>query len=72
MLSILTFLRLQAKDEALKMIAIYMVTQLPIIFIYHVHISIGGIADRIYWLVIGFLAIQYFSGNNQKMEISQS
>lgn len=64
-LLILTLLKLKSKNDAIKLLAIYMITQLPIIFIYHVHISMGGIADRIYWLVIGYLAISYFSVNNQ-------
>lgn len=64
-LFVLTLLKLKSKNDAIKLLAIYMITQIPIIFIYHVHISIGGIADRIYWLVIGYLAISYFSVNNQ-------
>lgn len=48
--------KLRSKDDVTKILAIYLVTQLPIIFIYHIHISMGGIADRIYWIVIGYLA----------------
>ena len=48
--------KLRSKDEVTKILAIYLVTQLPIIFIYHIHISMGGIADRVYWIVIGYLA----------------
>jgi O-antigen ligase len=59
-LFILTLKRLTSKNQAIQLLAIYMITQLPIIFIYHVHISMGGIADRIYWLVIGYLAISNF------------
>lgn len=62
-LLILTLKRLSSKNEALQLLAIYMITQIPIIFIYHVHISMGGIADRIYWLVIGYLAINKFHSN---------
>jgi hypothetical protein len=56
-LVILAISRLRSKNDAIKMLAIYMVTQLPIIFIYHIHVSMGGIADRIYWIVVGYLAI---------------
>lgn len=56
-LFVLTLKRLTSQNEAIQLLAIYMITQLPIIFIYHVHISMGGIADRIYWLVVGYLAI---------------
>ncbi len=67
-LFILTLKRLSSKNEAIQLLAIYMITQLPIIFIYHVHISIGGIADRIYWLVIGYLAISRFYITEKKTD----
>lgn len=56
-LTLLTLSRLRSKDEVIKILAIYMLTQIPVIFIYHLHLSMGGIADRIYWLTIGYLAI---------------
>ena len=34
-----------------------MLTQIPIIFIYHIHLSMGGIADRIYWIIFGYMAL---------------
>ncbi len=40
-----------------KQIAVYILTHLPILMIYHVHLSIGGMADRIYWLMFGMLAV---------------
>jgi hypothetical protein len=40
-----------------KQIAVYVLTHLPILMIYHVHLSIGGMADRIYWLMFGMLAV---------------
>lgn len=71
-LFVLNLIRLKSKNDAVKLIAIYVITQLPIIFIYHVHISMGGIADRIYWLCIGYLAINYFSIDNQTMRKANS
>ncbi|MBC7457452.1 MAG: hypothetical protein H7235_04185, partial [Bdellovibrionaceae bacterium] len=65
-LFILTLKRLTSKNEAIQLLAIYMISQLPIIFIYHVHISMGGIADRIYWLVIGYLAISKFTTTDKQ------
>ncbi len=56
---ILSLFRLKSSNPAIQLLAIYLLTQLPIIFIYHVHISLGGIADRVYWLVIGYLALAY-------------
>lgn len=49
---------LLSKDKALQVIAIYVLTQIPIIFIYHIHLSMGGIADRIYWIVFGYMALK--------------
>lgn len=43
--------------QAQKLIAIYAASHLPILIIYHVHLSLGGMADRMYWLSFGFLAI---------------
>ena len=49
---------LLSKDKALQVLAIYVLTQIPIIFIYHIHLSMGGIADRIYWIVFGYMALK--------------
>lgn len=47
-----------SKNNALRLLAIYMIINIPILMIYHIHLSIGGIADRIYWIVIGYLAVK--------------
>lgn len=49
---------LKSKNKALKIIAIYILTHMPILFIYHMHLSIGGIADRIYWICFGYMALK--------------
>lgn len=49
---------LKSKNDALKIIAIYVLSQIPLLIIYHVHLSIGGIADRIYWIVFGYMALK--------------
>lgn len=41
----------------LKILSIYLITQIPILVIYHVHLSLGGMADRLYWLIIGYVMI---------------
>lgn len=48
---------LASKDSSQRMVAIYLATHLPILIIYHVHLSPGGVADRIYWLLFGLLAL---------------
>lgn len=57
-LALATLKTLFSKNQAMRLIAIYMLTSLPIILIYHVHLSLGGIADRVYWIVIGYIAIK--------------
>ncbi len=57
-LGIACFKSLLSKNSAMKIIAIYLITHIPILFIYHLHLSIGGIADRIYWIVFGYVALK--------------
>lgn len=45
---------------AKRQIAIYLLAHIPILVIYHIHLSIGGMADRLYWLVFGFVAAAVF------------
>lgn len=47
---------LKSFDVAKRVIAIYLLSHIPILVIYHIHLSIGGMADRMYWLVFGLLA----------------
>jgi hypothetical protein len=44
-------------DASVQIFAIYALVQIPILIIYHWHLSLGGMADRMYWLVFGFLAL---------------
>jgi hypothetical protein len=57
-LSIASLKSLLSKNKAIQVLAIYMITHIPILFIYHVHLSLGGIADRIYWIVIGYMTLK--------------
>lgn len=57
-LIVAAFKSLRSKNSAIQVLAIYMLTQIPIIFIYHIHLSMGGIADRIYWIIFGYIAIK--------------
>lgn len=47
---------LRSTDISKRQLGIYLAAHIPILVIYHVHLSLGGMADRIYWLVFGFLA----------------
>jgi len=44
------------RDLVKRQIAIYLLAHIPILVIYHVHLSLGGMADRMYWLVFCFVA----------------
>lgn len=55
-------------DVSKRQIAIYLLAHIPILVIYHVHLSLGGMADRMYWMVFGFVAATCFrSGNNSRV-----
>ncbi len=56
-LMLASFKSMLSANPAIQVLAIYMLTQIPIIFIYHIHLSMGGIADRIYWIIFGYMAI---------------
>lgn len=40
-----------------QMMALFLLGHLPVFLIYHVHLSLGGLGDRMYWLVFGYLAL---------------
>lgn len=52
-----SFKKLRSATPEFKILAIYVLTHIPILFIYHVHLSLGGMADRFYWIVIGYMMI---------------
>ena len=52
-----SFKKLRAAQPEFKILAIYLLTHIPILFIYHMHLSMGGMADRFYWIVIGYMMI---------------
>lgn len=51
-----TLKALSSRDLYKRQVAIYLASHIPILVIYHVHLSLGGMADRLYWLVFGFVA----------------
>lgn len=42
-------------DPDKKIIGLFLLSHLPVFIIYHAHFSLGGMADRIYWLIFGYL-----------------
>ncbi|WP_413586376.1 O-antigen ligase family protein [Bdellovibrio sp. HCB274] len=51
---------LQSFSIAKRQVSIYLLAHIPILIIYHIHLSIGGMADRLYWMVFGFVAAAVF------------
>jgi len=45
-----------------QVIGVYLLSHIPILLIYHAHLSLGGMADRLYWLAFGFLAAHNRAG----------
>lgn len=58
MLLVLSLRALVSSDTVMQIFGIYGVVQIPILIIYHWHLSLGGMADRFYWLVFGYLALK--------------
>lgn len=46
---------IRSPSPEIKILTLYIVTQIPILVIYHVHLSLGGMADRLYWIIIGYV-----------------
>lgn len=57
---------LKVDDISKRQIAIYLLAHIPILVIYHIHLSIGGMADRLYWMVFGFVAASISSRTEEK------
>ncbi|AFY02876.1 O-antigen ligase family protein [Bdellovibrio bacteriovorus] len=51
-----SFKALVSFDISKRQVAIYLLSHIPILVIYHIHLSLGGMADRLYWMVFGFIA----------------
>jgi O-antigen ligase len=51
-------------DPNQKVLGLFLLVHLPVFVIYHAHFSLGGMGDRIYWLVFGYLGI---SSSNSKI-----
>ncbi|WP_413577065.1 O-antigen ligase family protein [Bdellovibrio sp. HCB290] len=51
---------LRSFSIAKRQVSIYLLAHIPILVIYHIHLSIGGMADRLYWMVFGFVAAAVF------------
>lgn len=59
---------LLSADSSKKLVAIYLLSHIPILVIYHVHLSIGGMADRFYWMVFGIVAATVFVNESSQSQ----
>lgn len=57
---------LNQTDPNRQIIGLFLLSHLPVFVIYHAHFSLGGMADRIYWLVFGYLG-QYWGTNKKEI-----
>ena len=46
-------------DPNRQILGLFLLSHLPVFVIYHAHFSLGGIADRIYWLIFGYLGLDW-------------
>ncbi|MGZ3817816.1 MAG: O-antigen ligase family protein [Bdellovibrio sp.] len=72
MMSIGSLKGLLTDDAFKRQVVIYLVTHIPILIIYHVHLSIGGMADRLYWMVFGFAAVSASQLTDRKVLNTQA
>lgn len=52
------------KNVYRQALGLFLISHLPVFIIYHVHLSLGGMGDRMYYLVFGYLA-QLWSKSEQ-------
>ncbi len=61
---------LRQEDPDRKIIAIFLLSHLPVFIIYHVNFSLGGLADRVYWLVFGYMGLSINQGETYETKRS--
>lgn len=52
----IAFRSLLSESISTQVVALFLLSHLPVFIIYHAHFSLGGMGDRIYWLIFGYLA----------------
>lgn len=59
-------------DNGKRLISVYLLAHIPILVIYHIHLSIGGMADRLYWMIFGFVAVSVLSSRPESILKTQN
>jgi len=71
MIVLATIKALLQKGEHVTTLGLFLIAHLPVFVIYPAHFSLGGMADRMYWLVFGYLAASYpHEGNPRTVRAS--
>ena len=47
---------LRHKNPHMRVMGLFLLSHLPVFIIYHLHVYLGGLGDRMYWLIFGYLA----------------
>lgn len=65
------FKGLNQNDPNRQIMGLFLLSHLPVFVIYHAHFSLGGMADRIYWLVFGYLGVSFSDGQEKNLILSK-
>lgn len=64
---------LKEEDPNRQTMALFLLAHLPVFIIYHANFSLGGMGDRLYWLVFGYLGQEWNSlGKNNVRSVGNS
>lgn len=61
---------LRENSPARQTMALFLLAHLPVFIIYHANFSLGGMGDRIYWLVFGYLGQEWGSINKNSIKVT--
>ena len=54
------------ENDPRQTMALFLLAHLPVFIIYHANFSLGGMGDRLYWLVFGYLGQEWNSLGKNK------
>lgn len=63
---------LRETDPYRQTMALFLLAHLPVFVIYHASFSLGGMGDRLYWLVFGYLGQEWNSLGKNSGKITQT
>ncbi|MBC7713265.1 MAG: O-antigen ligase family protein [Rhizobacter sp.] len=63
---------LKETDPYRQTMGLFLLAHLPVFVIYHASFSLGGVGDRLYWLVYGYLGQEWYSLGKNPGKITQA